>query len=81
MLVETFVGIATSQPHAENAVRRVKAGTSALLGQSGLSEEWWGESNGMLLLFGKHTGQNWHTESHRVKQRCGTPFDGPIIPF
>ena len=52
----------TSTPHgsetngiAERAVRRVKEGTSAVLLQSGLNENWWARFYGMLLLLAKHT--------------------------
>ena len=54
----------TSTPHrsetngiAERAVRRVKEGTSAVLLQSGLGNEWWREGGfyGMLLLSAKHS--------------------------
>ena len=47
----------TSTPHrsqtngvAQRAVRRVKEGTSAVLLQSGLDENWWGRFHGMLYL-------------------------------
>ena len=52
----------TSTPHrsetngiAERAVRRVKEGTSAVLLQSGVGNEWWAEFHGMLLLSAKRS--------------------------
>ena len=51
----------TSTPHrsetngiAERAVRKVKEGTSAVLLQSGLDENWW-QVHGMLYLSAKHS--------------------------
>ena len=77
----------TSTPHrsetngiAERAVRRVKEGTSAVLLQSGLNENWWADSmecytylrNIQDLL---SDGETPH------ERRFGQPFKGPIIPF
>ena len=77
----------TSTPHrsethgiAERAVRRVKEGTSALLLQSGLGNEWWAGSmecycylrNVQDLLSGGRTP---------YERRFGMPFNGPVIPF
>ena len=77
----------TSTPHrsettgiAERAVRRVKEGTSAVLLQSGLNENWWADSmecycylrNIQDLLSGGKTS---------YERRFGQPFNGPIIPF
>ena len=52
----------TSTPHrsetngiAEREVRRVKEGTSAVLLQSGLGNEWWTDSLEFLLLSAKHS--------------------------
>ena len=77
----------TSTPHrsetngiAERAVRRVKDGTSAVLLQSGLNENWWADS------------MEWYTYLRNVTDllsdgktpyeiRFGQPFNGPIIPF
>ena len=42
---------------AEHAVRRVKEGTSALLVQSGLSDEWRREAMECFFLFANHTRQ------------------------
>ena len=77
----------TSTPHrsetngtAERAVRRMRAGTSAVLLQSGLEEKWWADSmechcclrNIPDLLFCGRTP---------YERRFGEPFKGPIIPF
>ena len=77
----------TSTPHrsetngiAERAVRRVKEGTSAVLLQSGLDNEWWADSmecycylrNIQDLL---SDGKTPH------ERRFGIPFNGPVIPF
>ena len=77
----------TSTPHrsetngiAERAVRRVKEGTSAVLLQSGLDENWWADSMECytylrniqdLLADGKTP----------YERRFGEPLKGPIIPF
>ena len=77
----------TSTPHrsetngiAERAVRRVKEGTSAVLLQSGLNENWWADSlechtylrNIQDLLSGGKTP---------YERRFGELLKGPIIPF
>ena len=77
----------TSTPHrsetngiAERALRRVKEGTSAVLLQSGLNENWWADSmecytylrNVTVLLSDRKTP---------CEKRFGQPFKGPIIPF
>ena len=65
---------------AERAVRRVKEGTSAVLLQSGLGNEWWADSMECycylrdiqdLLSDGKTP----------YERRFGMPFNGPVIPF
>ena len=52
----------TSTPHrsqrngiVERAVRRVKEGTSAVLLQSGLDENWWAKFYGIVYLSAKHS--------------------------
>ena len=77
----------TSTPHrsetngiAERAVCRVKEGTSAVLLQSGVDENWWADSmecktylrNIQDILFDGKTP---------YERRFGEPFKGPIIPF
>ena len=65
---------------AERAVRRVKEGTSAVLLQSFLDENWWADS------------MECHTYLRNIQdllpggkppceRRFGMPFDGPVIPF
>ena len=77
----------TSTPHrsetngiAERAVRRVTEGTSAVLLQSGLDDNWWADSMECntylrniqdLLSDGKTP----------YERRFGKPFERPIIPF
>ena len=77
----------TSTPHrsetngiTERAVRRVKEGTSAVLLQSGLGNEWWADSLECycflrniwdLLSFGKTP----------YERRFGMLFNGPVTPF
>ena len=77
----------TSTPHrpetngiAERALRRVKEGTSAVLLQLGLDNEWWADSTECdcylrniqdLLSVGKTP----------YERRFGMPFNGPVIPF
>ena len=77
----------TSTPHrsetngiAERAVRRVKEGTSAVLLQSGLNENWWADSMECYNYLRNVTdlSSDWKTPYER---RFGKPFTGPIIPF
>ena len=71
----------TSTPHtsetngiAKRAVRRVKEGTSAVLLQSGLGNEWWADSmECYLLLFAKHSRSLvWWKDTY--ERRFGMPF-------
>ena len=77
----------TSTPHrsetngiAERAVRRVKEGTSAVLLQSGLDNEWWVDSMECYRCL-----RNIHDLMSDGKTPCerrfGIPFNGPVIPF
>ena len=77
----------TSTPHrsetngiAERAVRRVKEGTSAVLLQSGLDENWWADSMecNTYLRNIQDLLSDWNTPYER---RFGDPFKGPIIKF
>ena len=77
----------TSTPHrsqtngiAERAVRRVKEGTSAVLLQSGLDENWWADSMECYTYLRNVTDllSDGRTPYER---RFGQPFKGPIIPF
>ena len=65
---------------AERAVRRAKEGTSAVLLQSGLDNEWCADSMKCycyLRNIQDHLS-DWKTPYER---RFGMPFDGPVIPF
>ena len=61
-------------------MRRVKEGTSAVLSQSGLNENWWAHSMDCYTCLRNVTGllSDGKTPYDR---RCGQPFKGPIIPF
>ena len=88
VFVKTCVGIRTSQLHttetdgiAESAIRRVKEGTSALLVQSGLSENRGKKRWNSFCLFLESCKTNWPTESHRMHEDSAVPFDEPILPY
>ena len=73
----------TSTPHrsetngiAERAVRRVKEGTSAVLQQSGLDEQWWADSMECYCYL-RNVVEDWKTPYER---RFEEPFKGPTIP-
>ena len=77
----------TSTPHrsetngiAERAVRRVKEGTSAVLLQSGLDNEWWADSMGCYRHL--RTIQELLSDGKTPhERRFGIPLNGPVIPF
>ena len=77
----------TSTPHrsetngiAERAVRRGKEGTSAVLLQSGLSENWWADS--MECYTNLRNVQDLLSDGKTPYERLyGQPFKGPIISF
>ena len=77
----------TSTPHrfetngiAEKAVHRVKEGTSAVLLQSGLDENWLSDS--MECYTYLRNMQDLLSDGKTAyERRCGEPFKGPIIPF
>ena len=77
----------TSTPHrsethgiAERAVRRVKEGTSAVLLQSGLDENWWADS--MECYTYLRNIQDFLSDGKTpYERRFGKPLKGPIIPF
>ena len=77
----------TSTPHrsetngiAERAVRRVKEGTSAVLLQSGLNENWWADS--MECFTYLRNIQDLLSDGRTpYKRRFGQPSKGPSIPF
>ena len=79
--------LCTSTPHrsetngiAERAVRRVKEGTSAVLLQSGLNENWWADSMECYTYLPNVTDLLSDGKTP-YERRFGQPFKGPIIPF
>ena len=76
----------TSTPHrsettgiAQRAVRRVKEGTSAVLLQSGLGNEWWAVSL-ECYCFLRNIQDLLSEGKAPCGRRFGMPFDGPVIP-
>ena len=77
----------TSTPHrsetngiAERAVRRVKEGTSAVLLQSGVGNEWWADSM-ECCCFLRNVQDLLSDGKTPYERRSGQPSKGPIIPF
>ena len=77
----------TSTPHrsethgiAERAVRRVKEGTSAVLLQSGLNENWSADSM-ECCSYMRNVTDLLSDGKTPYERRFGQPFKGPIIPF
>ncbi|MHC4951072.1 MAG: hypothetical protein ACYTEU_08835, partial [Planctomycetota bacterium] len=77
----------TSTPHRpqtngviERAVRVVKEGTSCVLVQSGLDEKWWAEAM-LCFCFLRNVSLVLETGSTAYKERFGSGFSGPLIPF
>ena len=65
---------------AERAVRRVNEGTSAVLLQSGLDENWW--ANSMECYTHLRNIQDLLSDGKTPhKRRFGMPFNGPVTPF
>ena len=77
----------TSTPHrsetngiAERAVRRVKEGTSAVLLQSGLGNEWWADP--MECYCYLRNIQDLVSDGKTpYERRFGVSFNGPVLPF
>ena len=76
----------TSTPHrsetneiAERAVRRVLEGTSAVLLQSGLDNEWWADSMECYCYL-RNIQDLLSDGKTPYERRFGEPFKGPIIP-
>ena len=65
---------------AERAVRRVKEGTSAVLLQSGLGNEWWADSMEWYCYL-RNTQDLLSDGRTPYERRFGMPFNGPVIPF
>ena len=77
----------TSTPHrsetngvAERALRRVKEGTSAVLLQSGLDENWWADSRECYTYL-RNVTDLLSDGKTPYERRFGKPLKGPIIPF
>ena len=77
----------TSTPHrsetnatAERAVRRVEEGTSTVLLQSGLDENWWADSMECCTYL-RNIQDLLSDEKTPNERRFGQPFKGPIIPL
>ena len=77
----------TSTPHrsetngiAERAVRRVKEGTSAVLLQSGLDENWWADSMECYTYL-RNIQDLLSDGKTPYERRLGEPIKGQIIPF
>ena len=65
---------------AEREVRRVKEGTSAVLLQSGLDNEWWADS--MECCCWVRNMQDLLSDGKTsYERRLGIPFNGPVIPL
>ena len=84
---DLFWNHCTSTPHrsetngiAERAVRRVKEGTSAVLLQSGLNENWWADSMECYTYL-RNVTDLLSDGKTPYERRFGQPFKGPIIPF
>ena len=77
----------TSTPHrsetngiAERAVPRVKEGTSAVLLQSGLDNEWWADSMECYCYL-RNIHDLFSDGKTPYERRFGMPFNGPVVPF
>ena len=64
----------------ERAVRRIKEGTSAVLLQSGLDEQWWTDSMECYCYL-RHVQDLLSDGKTTSERRFGKPSKGPIIPF
>ena len=76
----------TSTPHrsetngiAERAVRRVREGTSSLLLQSGLDNEWWADSMECCCYL-RNIQDLLSDGKTPYERRFGVPFNSPVIP-
>ena len=61
-------------------MRRVKEGTSAVLLQSGLDENWWADSMECYTYL-RNVQDLLSDGKTPYERRFGKPFKGPIIPF
>ena len=65
---------------AGRAVRRVKEGTSAVLLQSGLDNEWWADSVECYCYL-RNIQDLLSDGKTPYERRFGMPSNGPVIPF
>ena len=65
---------------AERAVRRVKEGTSAVLLESGLDENWWADTMECFTYL-RNVQDLLSDGKTPYERRFGETFKGPIIPF
>ena len=77
----------TTTPHrsetngiAERAARTAKEGTSAVLLQSGLDNEWWADSI-VCYCYLRNIRGLLSDGKTPFERRFGMPFKGPVIPF
>ena len=61
-------------------MRRVKEGTSAVLLQSGLNENWWADSMECYTYL-RNVTDLLSDGKTPCERRFGQPFKGPIVPF
>ena len=61
-------------------MRKVKEGTSAVLLQSGLDENWWADSMECYTFLRNITDLLYDGKTP-YERRFGQPFKGPIVPF
>ena len=57
----------------------MKEGTSVVLLQSGLNENWWADSMECCCYLGNI--QDLLSDGKTYERRFGRPFNGPVIPF
>ena len=87
-LARNYPGIIVLRHHAdqkqmglpERAVRRVKEGTSAVLLQSGLGNEWWAVSM-KCYCYLRNIQDLLSDVKTPYERRFGMPFNKPVIPF
>ena len=87
MLVKTFVGITTSQPHADQKPTKLPKAQSVekqeylcSSGSVGSSEKWWEKTMECFCYLRNKQGQL-RDRTLPYERRFGTPFDGAVIPF
>ena len=75
-----YVNATQTNGIAERAVRSVKEGTSAVLLQSSLGDEWWADSMECFCYL-RNLQDLLSVGKTPYERRFGMPFDGPVIPF